>query len=100
MLGLLKRRRPRKQPQHQKQTAKHFQNACDVDEVSRQTVLYEKLLHAAAQMCQLGVAVREKDHAERETQRQQPKRLEQVERLHPNTSAEGSCAIFREAAAF
>jgi hypothetical protein len=42
----------------------------------------------------------EKDHAEGETQRQQPERLENIEGLHPKTSAEDSCAIFMEAAAF
>lgn len=100
LCGEQKRRRPRKQSQHQKQTAEHFQDACDVDEVSRQAMLYEKLLHAAAQVRQLGVAMCEKDHAEGETQRQQPERLENIEGLHPKTSAEDSCAIFMEAAAF
>src|SRR5207248_10451475 len=66
-------------------------------------MFHEEALHAAAQVRQLGVTVSEKNHAEREAERQQRKGLESVEGFHQRTSGRdfardffGSCGILTE----
>jgi hypothetical protein len=63
-------------------------------------VLDKKALHPAPHVRQLGIAVSEKDDAQRQTQRQQPKWLKCIEESHRKTPAKDFYVMFWEAAAF
>ena len=67
--------------------AEDFQDAGNVNEVSRQTVLHEEVLHLRAGVRQLRITVGEENQSEREAKDQQSQRLKGIERLHEGSSA-------------
>ena len=65
----------REKSDQQKQSAKRFQDTCDIHELSRQSMLYKHLLHRGIGVGQLGIAVREEDYTEGYAENQQAQGL-------------------------
>jgi len=92
------RGRTREQSQDQQHTPERFEYTCDVDQLSRQSVLHEHALHLRGGTRELGITVREKDQAQRDTNNQQAERLKGNKKFHGHLDEIG--AIFRGRSAF
>jgi len=93
--GQEQRRWASEQSQDQQHTTERFKYACDVDQLSRQSMLHEHALHRCGGTRELGITVGEKNQAYGDAKKQQAERLERSKKFHGHL--EGISAIFCDA---
>jgi len=90
--GQQQRRRACEQSQDQQHTTEGLEHTCDVDQLSRQSMLDEHALHCRGGTRELGITVGEENQAQGGAKNQQGERLERSKKFHGHLI--GISAIF------